>query len=409
MNEVEIHAIAAGGAGVGRLADGLIVFVPRTAPGDRVVIEIVDKRKRWATGRVTSVLQNGADRIDAECPHYNGDKCGGCQLQHISGDAQRRIKGRIVGDALRRIARRECEDPIVEPSNDNWHYRRKITLHQDANTRIGLHRYDDPTGVFDLNECAITDKRLMQLWRGVAAHRDLLPNDFDRLVLTIGRDGRRHMVISTRDQWTAEPLAAVIGDADVCFWRVQGSKHLTQVAGPDTDISPLSFQQANEEVADRIRRRAIESFDDDGGGIAWDLYGGFGDTARLLAARGYKVWTVDKDPNVRRWAEHAGDNSNVNWVSDLAEKAVEVLPTPDVVIVNPPRTGMPSRLCEILEEWGGGRVDARLGYISCDPATLARDIARMPAFRLTGVAAFDLFPQTSHVETVVTLQSGMRQ
>jgi len=409
MSDVEIHGIAAGGAGVGRLADGLIVFVPRTAPGDRVAVDVIDKRKRWANGTLRSVLQSSADRVEAECEHYVNDRCGGCQLQHIGADAQRRIKGKIVGDALRRIARRECDDPTVQPSNKNWRYRRKITLHRDAHARIGLHGYDNPTDVFDLNDCAITDDRLMQLWRNVASHRDLLPETFDRIVLMVGRDGRRHIIINTRAPWTAERLAAAVNETDVCFWSVQGKKQLRQLAGPETNISPMSFEQPNEDVAVRIRRCAVESIVGDHGGAAWDLYGGFGDTARLLAEHGYEVWTVDVDPEVHRFARQAMKNHGVHWISALAENIVAELPKPDLVIVNPPRTGMPSRLCEFLEAWGRDRADARMGYISCDPATLARDIARMPAFRITNVAAFDLFPQTSHVETVVALEGGQGQ
>src|SRR6059058_6587139 len=153
---VAITAIAAGGEGVGRLADGRAVFVARTAPGERVRLrDGVKLHKSFARGELAEVVAPGAVRVTAPCPHYAQDRCGGCQLQHLSYEAQLAAKRAIVGDALRRIARLDIGDPEIVEAVEEWRYRAKISLavksvaRSDSRT-VGLHPYDRPTSVFQL-------------------------------------------------------------------------------------------------------------------------------------------------------------------------------------------------------------------------------------------------------------------
>ena len=126
---------------------------------------------------------------------------------------------------------------------------------------------------------------------------------------------------------------------------------------------------------------------------------------KLLAARGARVHSVDQDRGAIEWARRRGlPESQVRFVSGLVEESLHRLPAPDAVIVNPPRAGLSARVCTALQEWAVARPGARLGYVSCDPATLARDLARLDAFTVRAVRAYDLFPQTSHVETVALLE-----
>ena len=150
---LEIASIAAGGDGVAR-DEGVVVFVPRTAPGDVARVRIA-RAKRFARGQLISLDAPSPARVEPPCPHYTIDRCGGCQLQHLSYDAQLTAKSMIIGDALRRIGRREVADPVVEPSDAPWRYRRKLTLHlrwRDSTWIAGLHPFDDPTDVFDLRD-----------------------------------------------------------------------------------------------------------------------------------------------------------------------------------------------------------------------------------------------------------------
>jgi 23S rRNA (uracil1939-C5)-methyltransferase len=135
----------------------------------------------------------------------------------------------------------------------------------------------------------------------------------------------------------------------------------------------------------------------------WDLYGGIGDTAAALAARGADVVSVDADQRAVAWARRRSIHGRVRFIAARAEDAVARLPAAEAVVVNPPRTGLDRRVTRRL----AATHVARLAYVSCDPATLARDLARLaPPYRVDAVRAFDLFPQTAHVETVVALRAA---
>src|ERR1700681_1127888 len=165
---VSIESIAAGGDGVGR-KEGLVVFVPRTAPGDLVTAHI-SGRGHFARGTLRSVVTPSPVRIEATCPHYTRDKCGGCQLQHMTYDAQLAAKQMIIRDSLQRIGKRSIYSPAIERSPKEWRYRTKLTLamrRRGARWIAGLHPYDDPVRVFPLTDCPITDRRVVSAWHEV--------------------------------------------------------------------------------------------------------------------------------------------------------------------------------------------------------------------------------------------------
>ena len=240
---VAITAIAAGGEGVGRLADGRAVFVARTAPGERVRLrEGVKLHKSFARGELAEVVAPGAVRVTASCPHYVQDHCGGCQLQHLTYEAQLAAKRAIVGDALRRIAKLDVEDPEIVEAVEEWRYRAKVSLavksvrRSDGRT-VGLHAYDPPASVFPLIDCHIADFRLMALWRELRPHLDLLPPNLTRLTLRLDREGRRHVIAeSLGEPWTnPEALRGALPDGAnvICWWQpVDGAARV--VAGPAT-------------------------------------------------------------------------------------------------------------------------------------------------------------------------------
>lgn len=383
---VRITSLAAGGDGVGRLGDGRAVFVPRTAPGDLVALGPLRLHRSWARADSAAVLEPGPDRVAPRCGHYDADRCGGCQWQHVAPEAQRRARGAVVGEALRRIGGLDVADPAVEPAPADWGYRHKLTLHVDAGGRIGLHPLGRPAESFDLRRCEIAHADLNALWRSMAARRDLLPRGLERLVLRRSRGGRLEVSVEMggpRRAWRgADRLRRGLSDDGV-------------EAGIRAEPGPAAFEQVYPEMGDRIRAHAVAALGDLSGRHAWDLYAGIGETADLLSAAGASVDSVEADPAARRPAGGPA-RRHVERVEDVVTR----LQRPDVVVTNPPRTGMDRRAVEGI----AAAAPARLAYVSCDPATLARDLRRLPGYRLASLRAFDLFPQTSHVESVAVLE-----
>ncbi len=418
---VAITAIAAGGEGVGRLADGRAVFVARTAPGERVRLrEGVKLHKSFARGELAEVVAPGAVRVTASCPHYVQDHCGGCQLQHVTYEAQLAAKRAIVGDALRRIAKLDISDPEIVEAVEEWRYRAKISLAVKSAGRsdpkglpvgrgrtVGLHPYDRPASVFQLMDCHIADFRLMALWRELRPRLDLLPPRLERLTLRLDREGRRHVIAeSMGEPWrNPEALRGALPDGDnvICWWQpVDGAARVVG-GGPVTGFPATAFEPVNPEMGTIARGWVVEQLGDVRGAVVWDLYGGIGDTAVLLAERGAQVVSVDADEKAIDWARRRAAPRPVRFIAGKAEDVLPTLPEPSAVVVNPPRAGLHWNVTLRLT----GQPVNRLIYASSDPATLARDLHRLSAnYRVTAVRAFDLFPQTAHVETVAVMEAA---
>lgn len=403
--EVDITAIAAGGDGVGRLADGRAVFVPRTAPGDRVALrgDRLRMHRHFARAEPESVVAAGPGRAEPVCPHYTQDHCGGCQLQHLTYDAQLAAKRRIVGDALRRIGKLDVPDPEIVEAIEEWRYRAKISLAVSRAHTAGFHRYDKPGAVFPLVDCHITDVRLMALWRELRPRLGLLPPRTTRITLRLDREGRRHMIVeSAGEPWRADRLRAELADAErvVCWWHPpEGAARV--VAGPSTGFPATAFEQVNPEMGALARRWVADQLGELRDATVWDLYGGVGDTAALLAERGARVVSVDADERAVDWARRRG-TPGVRFVAARVEDALTTLPEPQAAVLNPPRAGLH---WDVTLRLTAAPV-RRVAYLSCDPATLARDLSRMIVnYRVVALRAFDLFPHTAHVETAVILES----
>jgi 23S rRNA (uracil1939-C5)-methyltransferase len=403
VTAVRILRLAGGGDGVGRLEDGRTAFVPRTAPGDLVELTRVRSHRRYARARLARLLEPSPDRVVPRCPHYVHDECGGCQLQHLGPEAQRRARRTFVGDALRRIARLDVADPDLVPAELEFDYRTKITLTaSDDGRRTGLHPLDQPARVFDLIHCHITTPDLMSLWTELRGLRALLPRGLRQMVLRLDRRGGRHLVLVLPPplRWSgAETLfrELVARGAEATVWLQPEGGEAAAVAGSSEPFPATVFEQVHPAMGDRVRAHAIAALGDVAGRPVWDLYAGIGETSAALARAGASVESVESDPRAVAEAESRGPAAHRHV--GRAERVVDRLGAPELVITNPPRTGMHERVTAALERLA----PRRIVYISCDPATLARDLTRLPGFRLSGALAFDLFPQTAHVETVAVL------
>ncbi len=459
-HEVEIQSIAAGGDGVAR-ADGLVIFVPRTAPGDVARIRATAvPGGHFARGVLEELLVPSPDRIEPSCIHYTRDRCGGCQLQHLRYDAQLAAKGAIVRDALVHIAHRSVGSVPVIASERQWRYRQKLTLalRKDAQGRwiAGLHRLHSPGEIFPMEDCSITDQRVVDIWRQVVRAADLLPDatafrvavrvtdpqrqtgglvppadapdtaDCDTASAVAARHGRNGtggriaLIVAGGRRWPRRAAfeAAVNGVAEV-WWTPDGADRPSSSVSPrnpgmgvwagetgteiDRGAEPrtgASFAQVNPDVARRLHAAVVERVLAYSPDSVVDAYAGTGTTALELAAHGVRVTAIEADPEAGAACARSlpsGSRALIARVEDVIGRA---LPT-DVVLVNPPRVGLAAPVTATLEQ-SVARPRAII-YVSCDPATLARDVSRLSSWRIASIHAFDMFPQTAHVETLCEL------
>jgi 23S rRNA (uracil1939-C5)-methyltransferase len=407
---LDIESIAAGGDGVAR-HDGLVVFVPRSAPGDRVVATVT-KKGRLARGVIERIERASVQRIEAACPHYEGDHCGGCQFQHLSIAAQRSAKQRIVAETFRRIGKREVALPELVAGERAWRYRQKLTMalrRDNGAWRAGLHQFDDPERVFALHDCLIADERLIGVWRDILAAAGHLPR-VDRLrgsVRLLG-DGspRAAFVLEGARRWGAHAEFFDRTPSLGALWWIPDGGTRRQLhdrrAGAGRAEPGASFTQVNAEMAPRLAAFVRDAVMAHAPATVVDAYAGAGEVAVALAARGVHVTAIELDPDASAACAArlgAGSRSVAGRVEDTLGTALPA----DVVILNPPRAGVDARVTARLSSDESVR---GIVYVSCDPATLARDVARLPAWRVARLTAFDMFPQTAHVETVCELVPG---
>lgn len=397
---VRIDRIAAGGDGVGRLPDGRVVFVPRTAPGDLVELREIVLERNFARASLGAVVEPSPDRVTPRCVHAVRDRCGGCPLQHISHEAQLRAKAAIVGDALRRIAKlggADVADVEIVANERPFGWRSRMTLAVTAAGRAGFRVEGDPGAVFALERCEIASPRLSALWDALRPSVAGLADGVRNLILREDAAGGLHVHAP--------------GAADPAAW----ARTVASLAVPAKwSESAPSFEQVDPAMGARVRRHAVEALGDVRGVVAWDLFAGIGETSELLAAAGASVESVEADAGAVREATRRGAQSRgaaavtrhkarvEEVVGDAAEpgRGAAKLRDPAVVIANPPRAGIDGRVLDEIAR----RAPRRIVYVSCDPATLARDVRRLAdRYELTSVTAFDAFPQTAHVETVLAL------
>jgi 23S rRNA (uracil1939-C5)-methyltransferase len=399
---VPIESVAAGGDGVGR-AEGLVVFVPRTAPGDLARVRMIPT-KRFARGRLLSLERSSPSRVEPPCEHYTIDRCGGCQIQHLEYSAQLDAKSAIIGDALRRIGRRHVANPAVAPSDSPWRYRRKLTLHlrrTGGRWIAGLHPYDDPISVFDLRDCPITDERVLAVWSELRRAFDLLPKVQSlRVAVRLVEEGAAATVEGGEGWPTSERFFAAVPSLTELWWRPEERPLSRMASRASTSQAGASFTQVNARVASELREHLLSRVRHFDPSRVVDGYAGTGATTLPLAADRRTVIAIEWDRMAVDQLRSVLAPPSTAIAGRVEEHLAGALPA-DVVLLNPPRTGVDPRVTSTLE--AADPKPRALFYVSCDPATLARDLARLPGYRLDGIRGYDMFPQTAHVETVCEL------
>jgi len=425
--ELSVTGVAHGGWCVARDPGGRVVFVRHALPGERVRARITEATAKFARAEATEVLVGSADRVDPPCPHARPGGCGGCDWQHASLAAQRRLKGEVVRQQLLRIAgidRQVTVEPVAgDDGGLGWRTRVRYSVNTDGTAGLLAHRSHD---VVDVGDCPIAHPLVNSAnvtrlnWREARAVEVVAsPSSGERAVIVTPRPGTGRGGGAAKPAVTeavqklgrrADTVLAAGRGSGLTRLSGRGSLRLA-AAGRGWRVGAGAFWQVHPGAADALAAAVLGSLGPRAGDVALDLYCGAGLFAGALAEAvgpGGAVIAVDSDRaavrdarhNLRRqpWARvHAGDVAAV-----LARGG---WPRPRLAVLDPPRTGAARPVIERLLMPGRLR---RVAYVSCDPATLARDIAVFAGsgWRLAGLRAFDAFPMTHHVECVATLTPG---
>ena len=385
---IELERPGHQGEAVGRREDGKIVLASYGIAGERVVVEVREEHPTYIVAEVVEVLQSSPERVEPRCPHFGA--CGGCQLQHISYEEQGRIKQSVLIDQLRRIG--HIVDPPVSKilaAENPWNYRNnaRFTVRREGATGFThwhTHRFEP------IDECLIMDPRINDIKRKLDG---ALTNRERQLAVRIGHN--------TEDTLVHPALNSRGTERDVETGQESYEERLFNVP---FRVSAASFFQVNTAQAERMMALVRDRLQSTPSDTVVDAYAGVGTIAALIAPMVGRVIAIEESVAAVRDAEvNLAPFPNVEMVLAKTEEALpELDERVDAVILDPPRAGCYPEVIDALRRLK----PRRIVYVSCDPATLARDLNRLilSGYMLTDVTPVDMFPHTYHIESVSTLE-----
>lgn len=445
--EVTFEDLTSDGSGVGKV-DGFPIFVKHGIPGERAVVKVIKVKKKYAFGRLMEIVEESADRVEAPCAIYN--QCGGCQLLHISYDGQLKFKRKQVKDALERIG--GLTDVVVHPvlgMDDPWHYRNKsqVPIGEEGGKVVagfyerGTHR------IVDMETCYIQQEandEVVQFVKKFADKYGIKPYDetnhrgvLRHVVVRYGHVTKDVMVVfvtngsdlphkkkiieeivehipnvkSIVQNINAKRTNVIFGEKTKVLW---GEDVIYDYIGDvKFAISARSFYQVNPEQTKVLYEKALEYAQLSGTETVIDAYCGIGTISLFLAQKAQHVYGVEIVPEAVADAKKNARLNGMNNAEFAVGEAEKVIPwwyaqgiRADVVVVDPPRKGCDEALLETIVKMKPERVV----YVSCNPATLARDLKYFEehGFKTKEVQPVDMFPHTSHVECVSKLELSCR-
>ncbi|HSE93007.1 MAG TPA: 23S rRNA (uracil(1939)-C(5))-methyltransferase RlmD [Methylomirabilota bacterium] len=442
--ELPIDDLAFGGEGVGRV-DGYVLFVRGGVPGDRLRVRVTETRARHGRGVIEAVETSSPARVEPPCPYFG--RCGGCRLQHVAYEAQLAFKEKQVRDCLERLgAAGAFELRSILPAPAAYGYRNKMEFTVAGTTGapvIGLHAADRYDVVLDIERCLLqsdTMNELLDEVRGQVRARELSVYDQASaqglLRFVALREGRRtgdamvNVVAAAPDVETLGPVAEALrarAPATSSVVLTVNAKKAAVAVGPEEhvllgrdhiveslggvrfEVSAGSFFQTNTLQAERLFALVAAACELGGGETVVDLYSGTGAISLLLAQRCRQVYGIEVAPAAVADAVRNARENGIENCTFLAGEVRHVLPAlvrdgvrADIVVADPPRAGFHPKALGALV----ALAPARLVYVSCNPATLARDVGDLlrQGYRLEWVQPVDMFPQTPHIEAVARLR-----
>ena len=403
--EVNTTACVYGGDALARLPDGRAVFIPYALPDEQLQIRLVEEKERYARGEISEIIKPSPHRIEPRCPHFQ--ECGGCHYQHIPYPEQLLIKESILLDQFRRVGKLDSA-PVkpIQPSPSPWNYRNHLQFHIAEDGRLGFlkHRSNE---IVTIQECHLPEESLNEIWPSFKL--EFIPG-LDRVSLRAGDGGQDALVLfESQGQEMFEfsvdlPLSAVL----------QGPGGEIVLSGDDFTVIPVldfpfvvsagAFFQINTQVTEILVKKILEILPLESDMVCLDVYCGVGLFSAFLAPRVKKVIGIESSPSAcEDYLYNLAEFENVELYDLPAEEVMPELDlSPDIILLDPPRAGLSTTVLDSVVNLGPDLI----AYISCDPATLARDIQRLSkkGYALEESTPIDMFPQTYHIESLNLLQ-----
>ncbi|WP_405757111.1 MULTISPECIES: class I SAM-dependent RNA methyltransferase [unclassified Streptomyces] len=422
--EVEVGPVAHGGHCIARTSDGRVLFVRHTLPGEKIVARVTEGEtdSRFLRADAVTVLEASKDRVEAPCPYAGPGKCGGCDWQHAKPGAQRRLKGEVVAEQLKRLAGLTPEeagwDGTVMPAEGDklpagqvpqWRTRVQYAIDETGRAGLRKHRSHD---IEPVDHCMIAAPGVSELgiekqdWPQMATVEAIAATGSqDRQVVLTPRPGGRLPLVELD-----KPVSVLrVEEKDGGVHRVHGRPFVRERAdGRTYRVGMGGFWQVHPQAADTLIKAVMQGLMPRKGEMALDLYCGVGIFAGALAERLGETGAVLGIESTKRAVEDARHNlEDFPRVRIEQGKVESVLPKTgitecDLVVLDPPRAGAGKQTVRHI----AGLSARRIAYVACDPAALARDLGYFKdnGYRVRTLRVFDLFPMTHHVECVAILE-----
>lgn len=422
--EVEVGPVAHGGHCIARTEQGRVLFVRHALPGERIVARVTegDEDSRYLRADAIEILSASKDRVEAPCPFAGPGKCGGCDWQHAKPGAQRRLKGEVITEQLRRLAGLTPEeagwDGTVMPAEGDklpagevpaWRTRVQYAIDEDGRAGLRKHRSHD---LQIIDHCMIAAPGVSELgvekreWPQMESIEAIAATgSHDRQVVLTPRPGGRLPLVELD-----KPVSVLrVEEKDGGVHRVHGRAFVRERADERTyRVGMGGFWQVHPKAADTLVKAVMQGLMPRKGEMALDLYCGVGLFAGAIAERVGEQGAVLGIESSKRAVEDARHNlADLPRVRVEQGKVEQVLPRTkiteaDLIVLDPPRAGAGKQTVRYLSGLGARRI----AYVACDPAALARDLAYFAegGYKVRTLRAFDLFPVTHHVECVAILE-----
>ncbi len=416
---IRVEKLVYGGEGLG-YHSGKPVFVPFVLPGEVVEVFPTEESRKLIRGLPGAVQEAAADRIAAQCPYFA--RCGGCHYQHLDYEKQVALKVTILRETLRRLGKVDWAGDIPAHASPPWNYRNRIQLRlaphpaQPETLQLGFHRAGSHA-LCGVESCPISSPKLNRLITVLnrLSQQHKLPLGLRR-VEAFADDGDKTLLLTLAAPKLDFDSAALIellrteldGLLSIELHETASERRrhdclgwiYYQAGAQRLRISHGSFFQVNRHLLPRLVERVTDGLE---GKVALDLYAGVGLFARALAEKFERVVAVESNHHAAAdLAANAADSPRIEPRASSVEEFLRQSPEKcDAVVLDPPRAGLGRDTADALLELAPPRIT----YLSCDPATLARDLQRLlPAYRLAALELIDLFPQTFHIETLARLE-----